>query len=161
MFQIKNWKHFWTRYRLKTRSWQLIKMMKKILYILFFLFTISGTSFAQDEQGDGGKIRGRMVEYIQDKLGLSKSEAERFSPVFINYFKELRRTNQGFKGDRLVLQQKIAELRLRYRDQFKPIIGEKRSNDVFTHEREFIQQVKTEQIQRLKNRQDGPANKRF
>jgi hypothetical protein len=136
--------------------------MKQIIYLFLFVFTITGTVSAQEDQaGDGGKIRERMIEYIQEKLGLSKGEAEKFSPVFINYFKELRKTNQEFKGDRLVLQQKIAELRLRYRDQFKPIIGEQRSNEVFTHERDFIQKVKEERDLRLQNRQEGPANKRF
>ena len=140
--------------------------MKKLLYLIVFLFTMSGASYAQEDQadktGDGAvKIRERMVEYIQQKLGLSKTEAEKFGPVFIDYFRELRHTNQEFKGDRLVLQQKIAELRLRYRDQFKPIVGDKRSNDVFTHERDFIQQLKIERDQRMQNRQEGPANKRF
>jgi hypothetical protein len=136
--------------------------MKKIWYIFLLLFTINGAALAQEPQQDGGaKIRERMIEYIQDKLSLSKSEAEKFTPVFIEYFKELRQTNQEFKGDHLVLQQKIAELRLRYRDQFKPIIGEKRSNDVFTHERAFIQKVKEERDLRMQNRQEGPANKRF
>ena len=135
--------------------------MKKIIYILLFTFSISTISFAQDEQGDGGKVRERMIGFIQEKLGLSKGEAERFTPVFMNYFKELRRTNQDYKGRGLELQQKIVELRLRYRDQFKPIIGEKRSNDVFEQERIFIQKVKEERDLRLQNRQDGPANKRF
>jgi hypothetical protein len=135
--------------------------MKKIIYILLFTFSMSTISFAQDEGGDGGKVRERMIGFIQEKLGLSKGEAERFTPVFMNYFKELRRTNQDFKGRGLELQQKIVELRLRYRDQFKPIIGEKRSNDVFEQERIFIQKVKEERDLRLQNRQDGPANKRF
>ena len=134
--------------------------MKKIFYIFIFLFSFSSASIAQDDQ-DGGKVRERMVEYIQEKLGLSKTEAERFSPVFMDYFKELRKTNQEFKGDRLVLQQKIVELRLRYRDQFRPIIGEQRSNEVFIHERDFIQKVKLERDLRLQNRQEGRANKRF
>src|SRR5689334_24426293 len=128
--------------------------MKKIIYLLMFLFTITGRSFAQDDQaGDGGTVRERMIEYIQQKLSLTKSEAERFGPVFIDYFKELRKTNHDYKSDRLVLQQKVAELRLRYREQFKPIIGEKRSNDVFTHEREFIQKAKEERDLRLQNHQ--------
>ena len=131
--------------------------MKKIIYILSFLFVIGTTSYAQDK---GGKLQEKMTEYVQQKLGLSKSEAEKFSPVFLDYFKDLRRTNQEFRGDRLVLQQKIVELRLRYRDQFKPIIGEKRSNDVFTYEREFIKGVKELQQDRLQNRLQGPANKR-
>jgi len=137
--------------------------MKKILYLALFLFALSGVSFAQDDQADqteGGatKIRERLIEYIQQKLGLTKAEADKFGPVYIDYFKELRRTNQEFKGDRLVLQQKIAELRLRYRDQFKPIIGEKRSNDVFTHERDFIDQLRS---MRQERRGDGRADKRF
>lgn len=130
--------------------------MKRILYILSFFTLLSTASSAQD----GGKLRDKMTEYIQQKLGLSRSEAEKFAPVFLDYFKDLRQTNQEFRGDRLVLQQKIVDLRLRYRDQFKPIIGEKRSNDVFTYEREFIKSVKELQQDRLQNRLEGPANKR-
>jgi hypothetical protein len=116
--------------------------MKNFLHILGLLILINTTSFAQDDDGQGSKVRERMTEYIQKRLGLSKGEAERFSPVFLNYFNELRKTNQQFKGDRLVLQQKIVELRINYRDRFKNIIGEKRSNDVFVYEREFINEVK-------------------
>jgi hypothetical protein len=131
--------------------------MKRILLILSFFTVISLHSSAQD---DGGKLQDKLTEYIQQKLGLSKTEADRFSPVFLDYFKDLRKTNQDFRGDRLVLQQKIVELRLRYRDQFKPIIGEKRSNDVFTYEREFIKGVKELQQDRLQNRLEGRSNKR-
>ena len=98
------------------------------------------TLHAQDEQ-QPGTLREKMVEYIQGKLGLDRAEAERFQPVFLEYLKDLRKTNQENKGDRLVLQQKVAELRLRYRDQFKPIVGEKRSNDVFKHERDFVEKA--------------------
>lgn len=132
--------------------------MKKILLILSFFTVISFSSYAQGN--DGGRLQDKMTEYIQQKLGLSKTEADRFSPVFLDYFKDLRKTNQDFKGDRLVLQQKIVELRLRYRDQFKPIIGDKRSNDVFTYERDFIKGVKELQQDRLQNRLEGRANKR-
>lgn len=137
--------------------------MKKIFYISILILGFTTGSFAQDdERGDGGKVRERMIAFIQDKLSLSKAEAERFTPVFVEYFKELRRTNQEFKGgDRLMLQQKVVELRLRYRDQFKPIIGEKRSNEVFEKEREFIMQAKTELENRRQNQQEGRANKRF
>jgi hypothetical protein len=131
--------------------------MKKILLILSFFSVISFSSYAQD---DGGRLQDKMTEYIQQKLGLSKTEADKFSPVFLDYFRDLRKTNQDFRGDRLVLQQKIVELRLRYRDQFKPIIGDKRSNDVFTYERDFIKGVKELQQDRLQNRLEGRANKR-
>lgn len=134
--------------------------MKKIFYILIFAFTISNVSFAQDDNDAGGKLRDRMIEYIQNKLGMSKAEAEKFQPVFLDYLKDLRTTKQQFKGDRLVLQQKIIDLRIRYRDQFKPIIGEKRSNEVFQHEREFVEKAIQERNDRIQNRIESRANKK-
>jgi len=125
--------------------------MKKIFYTLFLLLAFHGV-FAQNDAGE--KVRERMTEYIQKRLDLSKSQADRFGPVFLNYFNDLRKTNQDAKGDPLVRQQKIVDLRLRYRDQFKGIIGEKKSNDVFNYERDFIDQVKRE----INDRERGPVN---
>lgn len=132
--------------------------MKRTLYILSFFVLSTFTSFSQDD--DGGRIRERMTEYIQKRLGLSHAEAERFGPVFLNYFNELRKTNQEHRGDKLVLQQKIVELKLNYRNQFKNIVGEKRSNDVFVYERDFIQGVKDLRNERLQNKNnDDRLNK--
>jgi hypothetical protein len=137
--------------------------MKKLIYIIIFLFSLTGVSNSQSltDSGGGGRLREKMMEYIQGKLGLSKDEASKFEPVFTNYLRDLRSTNQQYRGDRLVLQDKVVELRLRYRDQFKPIIGDKRSNDVFNYERDFVKQAREEMQIRLQNRNDGRANKRF
>lgn len=131
--------------------------MKKFLYILLFCLPFQAL-FGQDEQpdGPGGKLREKMVEYIQTKLDLDKSEAEKFQPVFFEYIKERRNTNKQFKDDRIKLQQKTAELRLRYRDQFKTIVGEKRSNDVFQHETEFIKKA----VDVLKDRREENQERR-
>jgi hypothetical protein len=134
--------------------------MKRILYILSFLIFTATTSIAQNDEGQGSKIRERMTEYIQKRLSLSKSEAEKFGPVFLDYFNQLRKTNQEYKGDRLVLQQKIVELRLNYRDQFKTIVGERKSNDVFVYERDFINEIKEIRNERSQNRKDDNRNKR-
>ena len=64
------------------------------------------------------------------------------------------------KGDRLVLQKKIVDVRLKYRNQFKPIIGEKKSNEVFNYERDFVEEVKALRNDRLQNKNEGRNNKR-
>jgi len=130
--------------------------MKKIFYLLAFISIFSLPAMSQEGEG---RIRQKLSEYIQQKLNLSKSESERFEPVFEQYFNELRKTNQQNRGDRLVLQQKIAELRLRYRDQFRPIIGEKKSNDVFAYEREFVREAADLRKERMQNRKGGRPNK--
>jgi hypothetical protein len=127
--------------------------MKKWLPILT-LFLLSGfISFSQqeDKNQEGAKIAERMREYIQINLGLSKNEAERFSPVFMRYIREFVQTHRENRDDRLILQQKIVELRLRYRTEFRQIMDEQRANKVFQYEDKFRREV----IQIIKeNRRD-------
>jgi hypothetical protein len=127
--------------------------MKRFLLIVS-LFFVSGTSlFAQDDDNDGNeKIRDRMNEYIQKRLNLSNDEAKKFSPIFLQYFKEWRQTLRDNKGDRLILQQKIVDLRLRYRTQFREILGEQRGNQVFGHQEKFIQELRDLRKDRLGDR---------
>ncbi len=128
--------------------------MKRFLYLFSFLI-LGATAFSQDDDGrSNDKIRERMTEYIQKRLNLSSNQADKFTPVFLDYFNELRQTNQAFKGDKLVLQQKVVDLRIRYRNQFKPIMGEKRSNDVFKYEHDFVNEVKQLRQERMQNRND-------
>jgi hypothetical protein len=115
--------------------------MKKWLLILT-LFLAPAIAFAQEDetnpdQDAGGKLQQRMREYIQDKLRLSKKESERFSPVFVRYFRDFSKTHRENRGDKLVLQQKIIELRLRYRGEFRQVIEEQKANRVFHFEDEF------------------------
>ncbi len=111
--------------------------MKKWLLILFLLPCFA--AFAQNEEPakEAGKIQERMREYIQKNIGLSKNESEKFSPVFVRYFREFAQTHRLFKTDKLIYQQKIIELRLRYRGEFRQIMDEQRANKVYHYEDEF------------------------
>ncbi len=115
--------------------------MKKWLVILSLFFVPSGIVLAQTEAGEPtpqeSKIRERMQEYIQNRLHLSRNEAERFTPVFVRYFREFAETHRAYRGDRLILQQKIIDLRLRYRTEFRQVIDEQRANKVYHFEDEF------------------------
>ena len=137
--------------------------MKKNLLILTLFFVTTSVLHAQDEDGDNDKIRDKMTEFVQRRLNLNKNEAEKFSPIFLRYFKEWRTTLRNFKSDRLILQQKIVELRLRYRTEFKDIIGEKRSNEVYRQQEVFIQEVKRmrEEQQRRRDTRDTRRNRSF
>jgi hypothetical protein len=61
-----------------------------------------------------------------------------------------------------VRQQKVVDLRLRYRNEFKNIMGEKRSNDIFLYERDFVDEVKKIRQERLQDQKgNDQPNKRF
>ena len=100
-----------------------------------------------------------MVEYIQNKLGLTKSEAEKFSPVFMRYMLELRRTNREFKSDQPMRQLKVAEVRVKFRTEFRQILDEKRANEVFQHERKFIEVIKGEVNDRIQKNRIRPRTR--
>ena len=129
--------------------------MKKILLILTLALFAGFASQAQDDGND--KIRDKMREFIQHRLNLTRNEAERFTPVFVRYFREWRQTLKENREDVLIRQQKIVDLRIRYRTEFRDIVGEKKSNDVFRKQDEFVR-ILNEQV---KNRKDDRPNRRF
>ena len=129
--------------------------MKKYLLILSLFFLTGFAAWSQDNDNDdrGGKLQQRMQEYIQKRLNLTKNEAERFSSVFLRYIVELRRTHRENINDRPMLQLKVAELRVHFRNEFKEILDEQRANKVFECQREFEIKIQTELINRkLENR---------
>lgn len=123
--------------------------MKRFLLICYLtVFSIFG-AYSQDE-GQNEQIREKMSEFIQKRMNLSKAEAEKFNPIFFRYFQDWRKTLNDNKNDRLVLQQKVAELRLRYRNEFKDVIGEKRSNEIYKQQEVFIRELRQLKQQRDK-----------
>jgi hypothetical protein len=128
--------------------------MKRFLLIVSLLFVSVPFLFAQDDDVTEGneKIRDKMNEYIQRRLNLNDEEAKKFTPVFLQYFREWRQTIKDNKGDKLVLQQKIVDLRLRYRVQFRELLGERRGNQVFNQQDDFIKKLREIRQDRLGNK---------
>jgi len=129
--------------------------MKKYFLIITLFFLTGFTALAQDGENDdrGGKLQERMREYIQKRLNLTKNEAQRFSPVFLRYIVELRRTHRENISDKPMLQLKVAELRVRFRNEFKQIVDEQRANKIYEYQREFeIKIIDELQNRRIENK---------
>jgi Holliday junction resolvase RusA-like endonuclease len=129
--------------------------MKKLLFILTLVLFAGFAANAQDDDND--RIRDKMREFIQKRLNLSKNEAEKFTPVFIRYFREWRQNLR--EPDALMRQQKEAEVKIRYRIEFREIVGEKRSNEVYKQQRIFIDNLKKVREDQIKARRDNLPNK--
>ena len=127
--------------------------MKKLVLIFGLLFFTAATCFAQEDDNDNNdKIREKMTEFIQKRMNLTRIEAEKFNPVFLRYFREWRTTLKDYRGDKLILQQRIVELRLRYRNEFKEIVGERRCNQIYDHQEIFIQKLRELKMERMRDR---------
>ena len=133
--------------------------MKKFFLILTLALLTGFSSKAQSDEHD--KIRDKMTEFIQKRLDLTRNEAERFTPVFIRYFREWKQTLQENRNDGLVRQQRIIELRLRYRTEFRDIVGEKRSNDVYKQQDVFVREITELREEQIKARRADRPTKGF
>lgn len=101
--------------------------MKKILYILGMLLFSFSALHAQEEGDDdaNGKVKERFREYMQQRLNLSKDEADRTFPLFLRYFNEIRQARKEFPNDQLKQRQRVIEIKLRYREQFRQTVKER------------------------------------
>ncbi len=132
--------------------------MKKYLLILTLLIAGSFSGFAQEDETDPrmGKLQEKMQQYIQKRLNMTKAESEKFSPIFIRYITELRKVHVENRTDRPMQQLKAAEVRVRFRDEFRQVMDEKRANKVFIVEKEFMEIARREMIERsIQKRQGG------
>jgi hypothetical protein len=133
----------------KERS-QILNKMKK--YLLIFLVFLGSFSFAAAQNGKSEKIQALKVAFITQKLNLTSTEAEKFWPVYNQYeseIKTLRADRQN--SDVLDNEEKVLDIRKKYKPAFEKILGPSRLNDLFNAERDFRNVL----IQRLKEQQKG------
>lgn len=131
--------------------------MKKCYLILVMLFS-AFIAKAQDETALPEKkqqdIQALKVAFISKELDLTPDEAQKFWPVYNQYEKELTST---LKDDQDIIDrdEKVVNLRKRYRDQFTKIIGTQRMNKLFGAEVKF-RQVLIKIIRKQRQMQNRP-----
>ena len=130
--------------------------MKK-LYILLILVSIAGFAKAQEEMSSEKRqqdIEALKVAFISKELELTPEEAQKFWPVYNQYSVELKTTIKEDK-DVLIRDEKVLNLRKRYRDQFSNILGQQRMNRIFNAEGRFRQLL----IKSMRNQNERRANR--
>ena len=126
--------------------------MKK--YLLIIIAFLASFSFASAQNGRSEKVQALKVAFITQKLNLTSAEAEKFWPVYNNYENEIKSVRTSNRdGDVIDNEQKVLDIRKKYRPEFEKILGPGRMNDVYTAERDFRNVL----IQRLKEQRK--ANK--
>ncbi|MBM3915289.1 MAG: hypothetical protein FJ348_04515 [Sphingomonadales bacterium] len=141
--------------------------MKKLLFFSLLLAGIMSfsASLAQPPMGPpegppdgppGRRIADRMALFIERKMRLSERERVEFTPLFIRYEKEYRDILRSNRQDRLVLQQQLIDLQLRYRKEFGPVVGNRRVMEIYDLQQYFIRTLRDLQ----QERRGGPGARR-
>ncbi|MEO6723251.1 MAG: hypothetical protein ABIN67_22990 [Ferruginibacter sp.] len=137
--------------------------MKK-LYLILILIGASFFASAQEDVPAGKKqqdIEALKVAFISRELELTPEEAQKFWPLYNQYAKDLRGV---VKDDQDVLEteEKVLNIRKRYKDQFSKVLGPNRMNKMFNAEGRFRQLlIKSIRNQRqLRNNANRPLQRK-
>lgn len=138
-----------------------------ILSILFICMLLGRTltGIAQQANNDAlaDKIKAAQIAYMTQKLDLTPDEAQKFWPVYNQYFKEVEilvkerkegKENRALSStDDLNYEQRLVNIKTRYNKEFLKVLSPSKTRTVFRSEREFHEIL----IQQLRDRQTRAA----
>lgn len=123
-------------------------MGKKFTLILALFININYFCFAQGSQSKT-KADTVQVEYLKKELQLTPEESEKLWPVYSNYRNEIKAIRKEDQNDQIVLEEKVLNIRKKYKDDFKSILGtDERVNKLFVAEKNFREMLRKELIKR-------------
>ena len=138
--------------------------MKKIYIIISLLFLHSYICVAQTQSNDNSnKAEDVTKAYMTKELNLTPEEAEKFWPVYKDYFNELKQAKSVYGNDEVAFEEKVVEIRKKYKDNFKSILNsDGRVNKVYVSEKNLRDLLKKElqNRQRLRHIPNQPQDKR-
>ena len=128
--------------------------MKKIVFILSLLFLHNYFCVGQTQSDTGrNKIEGIKETYMNKELNLTPEEAQKFWPVYNNYFKEIRQARKSYQNDEVAFEEKKVQIRKKYQGQFKSVLNsDNRVNRVFVSEKNLRDLFKKELQDRQRRR---------
>ncbi len=128
--------------------------MKKTILIAIFLAGFVQLASAQQNRDE--KIQALKIAFITERLQLTSAEAQQFWPVYNAYEADVRKLRIESKGgDVLENEEKLLEIRKKYRGSFEKILGTQKMNDLYNAEKDFRNVL----IKRLKNKNGGGRNR--
>lgn len=131
--------------------------MKIYFIFLISFFLIQPCLLAQPPAEE--RIPEKMSVFIAKRMQLSENEMGQFKSVFSRYHKEWRESMKKYREDRLLMQQQVIELQIKYRKEFAPIVGERRVIKIYDLQQDFIQILRDVQRDRMQGAGHGPMKR--
>ena len=135
--------------------------MKK--YLLILIIVLGSVSLVKAQVEDGAKraekIQALKTAFITQKLELTAVEAQKFWPVYGQYEIEMKKLlGDKRSADVIDNEEKILNIRKKYRPEFENILGKIRMNKLFIAEKEF-RGILIRQLKNKDNQQRSPRNR--
>jgi hypothetical protein len=125
--------------------------MKKYLFLIFTLCSFLVVNAQKRGGGGEDKVQALKIAFITQKLTLTTGEAQKFWPVYNQYDNEVQNLKKNNNGDVIERDEKLLNIRKKYKVQFEKIIGADRTNNLYNVEAEYRNAL----IKQLKNRRNN------
>lgn len=119
-------------------------MKKTILLSTLVALVLPIISMAQPPANDPRqqeRVQALEIAFISRKLELTPDEAQKFWPIYNDYKRDIRQIMMAQRNnpdrDLIDMEQKIVDVRKKYKERFVGCIGQPRMNKLFSSEREF------------------------
>ncbi|MCZ2222136.1 MAG: hypothetical protein LC122_00680 [Chitinophagales bacterium] len=127
-------------------------MLKRILFLMIFVGTISGISAQAGKRGE--RIQALKIAYITQVVKLTPEEAQSFWPIYNRYFEEIKKARQDFMSDELQYQEEVLNIKKKYKPEFKKVLkDDSRVNLVYKAEQDFLTAMQKEIRKRMQQKQ--------
>lgn len=126
-------------------------MFSKIISVLLLTFTLSLSVSAQDRAKPDPKIRALKIEFVTKQMSLTQQQTQKFLPLYHKYSDELLFQRKAIKAleksansnyqveERQRLEQKMVEIKGKYKNDFLKIITAQQLAAMYKAEGEFKQ----------------------
>jgi len=137
--------------------------MKKF-FLFFVVFALAISTNAQQnrlprpprppmERGQRGENREKIemykIQFITEKLALTKAEAEQFWPVYEAHKNAMKEIMDKKLNDEILVQEEVLSARKKYKNELKPVLkSDERVNEALKIDREFLQKIRGEMMRR-------------
>jgi hypothetical protein len=126
--------------------------MKKVFLPFIIFCALNFSSQAQKGQRDGSNVEAIKIGYFTKKLDLSPEEAQKFWPIYNQYFNEIKQVRQLNRDlDEVSLEEKIVNVRKKYKNEFSQALPGDKVNLFFKVDKDFNNYLRKELEDRRKN----------
>ena len=124
-------------------------MLKKIFALLVLITSLSFAIHGQDRATPDPEIRKLRISFITDRMSLTQTQMQQFLPIFNNYSDELLFQRRAIKAleknpdsqyvvkQRQILEQKMVDIKGKYKDNFLRVISAQQLAAMYKAEGEF------------------------
>jgi hypothetical protein len=136
--------------------------MNRLITLCLVLLPFAGSAQHRKDtlNAERKRIESMEAAYMTRELDLTPEEAQQFWPVFNKYRGEVKAVHKNQSiSDPLDKQQKVLDLRKKYRNDFNRILTKERGMKVFSTEEQFRSMVKGA-MKMKEQRMQKPMNQR-